>query len=77
MSSMDYISAFLRVTSASLYADIVADFMAQRTESMQVSIDGMKPAILRVGLRRALSGGHGVKMTQRGEETYLVRHTAD
>jgi hypothetical protein len=36
----------------SLYADIVTDFVAQGTESMQVNIEGMKPATLRAGLRR-------------------------
>jgi hypothetical protein len=64
----------------SLYADIVADFIAQQgTESMQVTIDGMKPATLRAGLRRAIKGneGDGVKLAQSGEETYLMRHTGD
>jgi hypothetical protein len=58
-----------------IHADIVADFIAQGTESMQVTIDGMKAATLRAGLRRALKGmeGEGVKLAQRGEETYLVR----
>jgi hypothetical protein len=58
-----------------LYADIVADFIAQGTESMRVSIEGMKPAALRAGPRRALKGkeGEGVRVTQRGEETYLIR----
>ncbi len=40
----------------SVYADVVADFIAQGTESMQVTIEGMKPATLRAGLRRALKG---------------------
>lgn len=44
----------------SLYADIVADFMAQGAESMQVSIEGMKPATLRAGLRRTLKSNEGV-----------------
>jgi len=59
----------------SLYADIVADFMAQGAESMQVSIEGMNPATLRAGLRRTLKSneGVGVKMAQRGKETYLMR----
>ena len=57
----------------SLYADIVADFVAQGAESMQVTIEGMKPATLRAGLRRALKGNEDVKMAQRGEETFLVR----
>jgi hypothetical protein len=39
---------------------------------MQVNIQGMKPATLRAGLRRALKGNEGVKLVQRGEETYLV-----
>jgi hypothetical protein len=58
-----------------IYADIVADFIAQDTASMQVTIEGMKPATLRAGLRRALKGmeGEGVKLAQRGEETYLAR----
>ena len=56
----------------SLYAEIVADFVAQGAESMQASIEGMKPATLRAGLRRALKGNQDVKMAQRGEETFLV-----
>ncbi len=57
----------------SLCADIIADFMAQETEFMQVTIEGMKPATLRAGLRRALKGNEEVKLAQRGEETFLVR----
>jgi hypothetical protein len=49
----------------SLYADIVADFIAQGTESVQVTIQGMEPATLRAGLRRALKTVDGVKMAQR------------
>jgi hypothetical protein len=56
-----------------IYAEIISDFMAQGTESMLVSIEGMKPATLRAGLRRALQGNEEVKLAQRGEETYLVR----
>lgn len=59
--------------SQSLYADIVADFIAQGVETMRVTIEGMKPATVRAGLRRALKGNGDVKMAQRGEETYLVR----
>ncbi len=55
-----------------IYADIVADFIAQGTESMLVTIEGMKPATLRAGLRRALKGNEAVKLAQRGEDTYLV-----
>ena len=45
------------------------------TESMQITIEGMKPATLRAGLRRALKGkeAEGVKLGQRGEEKYLMR----
>ena len=46
--------------SQSPYADIIADFMAQGAESMQVNIEGMKPATLRAGLRRALKGNEEV-----------------
>ena len=65
--------------ATSQYADIVADFLAQGTESMKVTIEGMKPATLRAGLRRALKGkeAEGVKLAQRGEDTYLVRDNAD
>ena len=56
-----------------IYADIVANFLAQGTESVQVTIEGMKPATLRAGLRRALKENEGVKLAQRGEATYLVR----
>ncbi len=62
--------------SQGVYADAIADFTAQPAESMQVSIEGMKPATLRAGLRRALVGVEGVKMAQRGEDTYLVRPNA-
>ena len=70
---------FAERRSQSLYADIVADFIAQGAESMQVTIEGMKPATLRAGLRRALKGreGEGVKLAQRGEETYLVRQVRE
>lgn len=53
--------------------DIVADLIAQDAEIMQVSIEGMKPAALRAGLRRTLKGNEDVKMAQRGEETFLMR----
>ena len=43
---------------------------------MQVSMEGMKPAILRAGLRRALRGNEGVKLAQRGEEAFLIRTLA-
>jgi len=54
------------------------DFAAKGTESMQVSMEGMKPSTLRAGLRRALKDreGEGVKLAQRGEDTYLVRAVA-
>ena len=60
--------------ATSQYADIVADFMAQGPDSMKVTIEGVKPATLRAGLRRALKGkvGEGVRLAQRGEEMYLV-----
>lgn len=63
----------------SLYAHIVADFIAQGTESMQVTIEDMKSTTLRAGLRRALKGkeNEGVRLAQRGEETFLVRQTTD
>ncbi len=63
--------------SQSLYADIIADFIAQGAESMQVTIEGMKPATLRAGLRRALKGNEDVKMAQRGEETFLLRQKTE
>jgi hypothetical protein len=63
--------------SQSLYADIVNEFIAQGAESMQVSIEGMKPATLRAGLRRALKGNEDVRLAQRGEETYLIRKTTE
>jgi len=39
----------------------------------------MKPGVLWAGLRRALKGGksEGVRLAQRGEQTYLVRDNAD
>ena len=60
----------------SLYADIIADFIATDAESMQVTIEGMKAATLRAGLRRALKGNEELKMAQRGEETFLVKRSA-
>ena len=52
--------------------------MKQGTESMQVNIEGMKPATLRARLRRALKGkeAEGVKLAQRGENTDLVTNAA-
>jgi hypothetical protein len=44
---------------------------------MQVTIEEMKPATLRAGLRRALKGNENVKTAQRGEEAYLVRERSD
>ena len=61
----------------SLYADIVADFIAQGTASTQVNVEGMTPATLRAGLRRALKGNEHLKVAQRGEGTFLVRQNAD
>ncbi len=57
-----------------IYADIIADFAAQGTESMLVTVEEMKPATLRAGLRRALKGreDEGVRLAQRGEDTYLM-----
>lgn len=62
---------------SSVYTDIINDFIAQGAESMQVTIEGMKPATLRSGLRRALKGNEDVKMAQRGEETYLMKKTVE
>jgi hypothetical protein len=62
--------------TTSVYADVIADFVAQGTASMQITIEGMKAATLRAGLRRALKGKEDVKMAQSGEETYLVRQAA-
>jgi hypothetical protein len=61
--------------TSSPYADIIADLIAQSSESMKVAIEGMKPTTLRAGLRRTLKGkeDEDVKTAQRGEETYLVR----
>ena len=42
--------------TASVYADIVLDFIAKDVESTHVTIEGMKPATPRAGLRRALKG---------------------
>jgi len=63
--------------SQSVYADIVADFIAQGADSVEITMEGMKPATLRAGLRRALKGNEDVKLAQRGEETYLVRQTTE
>lgn len=62
--------------SRATYERIIADFVAQGGKSIQVAVEGMKPATLRAGLRRALEGNEDVKIAQRGEETYLVRRSA-
>jgi hypothetical protein len=49
-----------------IYSEIIADFIAQGAESMQVSVEGMKSAALRAGPRRALKSNEDVKLTQRG-----------
>jgi len=59
--------------SQSLYADILADFTAQNADCMEIVIEGVKPATLRAGLRRALKNNEGVKMAQRGDSTYLMQ----
>jgi hypothetical protein len=59
----------------SLYADIVADFIAEGAGSVEITMEGMKPATLRAGLRQALKGNEDVKMAQRGDVTYLLRAT--
>jgi hypothetical protein len=46
-------------------------------DCMEIAIEGMKPATLRAGLRRALKGKEDVKLAQRGEETYLVLRKPD
>ena len=56
----------------SLYADIIADFVAKNVESMEVTVEGMKPATLRAGLRRTLKDNVEVRLAQRAEATYLV-----
>jgi len=61
-----------------IYDEIVADFIAQSTETVQVTIEGMKESTLRAGLRTAIKGRgeQDVKVMQRGETTYLVRQAA-
>jgi len=58
----------------SLYAEIVSDFLAQGAESMEVSLEGVKPETLRAGLRTAIKSREeqDVRLVQRGEKTYLV-----
>jgi hypothetical protein len=45
----------------SLYADNASDFLAQGAESMEVSLEGVRPETLRAGLRTAIKG-RGSKM---------------
>jgi hypothetical protein len=59
--------------SQSVYADMIVDFIVAGVDSMKVTVEGMKPATLRAGLRRALKADVEVKLAQRGEETFLVR----
>jgi hypothetical protein len=54
-------------------SEIVADLIAQDAESMEVNVEGMKPATLRAGLRRARKGNKNVKLAQRGEEAHPIR----
>ena len=65
--------------TTSVHAGIVVDFLAQGTESMKITIEGMKPATLRAALRQALKGreAEGVKLAQGCEDTYLVRRIAE
>ncbi len=58
----------------SVYSEIVAEFLAQGAKSMQVQLDGVKPATLRAGLRTAIKNGAAkdVQLVQRGEVTFLV-----
>jgi len=62
--------------SQSLYAEIVARFMAQDARSVEVSVESVKTLTLRAGLRRALEVVEGVRLVQRGEKTYLLRQAA-
>ena len=61
--------------STSVYVEIVNDFIAHKAESMQVAVEGVKPATLRAGLRTAIKRmvADEVRIVQRGEETFLVK----
>lgn len=68
-----------RSKGTGVYAEIVADFMAQGAESMRVELDGVKPTTLRSGLRSAIKseGADQVRLVQRGDETFLVREVTE
>lgn len=66
-------SEILKRRNQSPYADIVAESIAQGAETMQVSIEGMKPATPRAGLGGAPKGNENVELAQRAQETYLVK----
>lgn len=57
------------------YEQIIADFKAGKDKSALVDGTERKPATLVQGLRKVLKseGGAGVKVLQRGDETYLVK----
>lgn len=60
----------------SVYEEIIARFIAQGVRSAQVSVESINTATLRAGLRRELKDVDGVRLAQRGAETYLIRLTA-
>jgi hypothetical protein len=59
----------------SFYKQIIEDFAESKEKSALVDGTGRKPVTLVQGLRKVLEGEEitGVKVVQRGNETFLVR----
>lgn len=63
-----------RGARATMYDNIVADFMAMKDGSVRVEVAGRKPASVRLSLKNAIDRqGAKAKVVSRGDETYLVR----
>lgn len=57
----------------SLYADIIADFLASGEAAVLVEAPGRKPQALALGLRKAAEAAGGARVVARGEQVYLER----
>jgi hypothetical protein len=60
---------------ASIYKEILGEFLASGERSVLVTGTERKPVTLLQGLRKALEvdGAQGLKVVQRGQGVYLVR----
>lgn len=57
----------------SVYADMIAEFVASGETSVLVEAPGRKPPALALGLRKAAAAAGGVRVTSRGDQVYLER----